>query len=133
MGNFREKLQRFMYGRYGNDKFNMFLMFAALVVLIISWFTSRYISIFAIAILVYSYYRMFSRNYVKRSAENTKYINITFRLRGFFARYKKMWEQRKTYKFFKCPSCKQQVRVPRGHGRVEITCPKCRANFQRTT
>ena len=109
MGNFREKLQRFMYGRYGHDKFNMFLMFAALVVLIISWFTSRYISIFAIAILVYSYYRMFSRDYAKRSAENTKYINITFRLRGFFARNKKMWEQRKTYKFFKCPSDRKSV------------------------
>lgn len=133
MGNFRDKIQRFMYGRYGNDKFNSFLMIAALVAIVASWFLGRIFYLLAVGLLVYGYFRMFSKNYAKRSAENAIYLKVTYRIRGIFARYKKMWQQRKTHKFFKCPTCRQQIRVPKGHGRVQVTCPKCRTNFERTT
>ncbi|MCD7981014.1 MAG: zinc-ribbon domain-containing protein [Clostridiales bacterium] len=42
-------------------------------------------------------------------------------------------EQRKIYKFYMCPHCSQKVRVPKGKGRIEITCPKCRTTFIKTT
>jgi len=133
MGSIREKFQRFMYGRYGSDKFNIFLMFASLILLILSWFFGKIFYAAALILLVYAYYRMFSRNYAKRYAENDKYMSMTRSIRNAFSRYKKMWAQRKTHKFFKCPGCKQQIRVPKGHGRIQITCPKCRATFEKTT
>lgn len=136
MGTFREKIQRFMYGRYGTygtDKLNSFLMIGSLILLICSWFFGRLFFWVAIVFLGYAYFRMFSKNYAKRYAENEKFLKSTYGIRGIFARYKKMWSQRKTHKFYKCPTCKQQIRVPKGHGRIQITCPKCRTNFEKTT
>lgn len=133
MGGIGDKFRKFMYGRYGSDNFNLFLMIISLILLVCSWFFGRIFYIFALAALVYSYYRMFSRNHAKRSAENAKYMSVTYRIRSVFSRYKKMFSQRKTHKFFKCPSCRQQIRIPKGHGTVEITCPKCRTSFKGTT
>lgn len=70
----KEKLQRFMWGRYGNDRFNQFLMIVALVCLALSFFGLRIFYVLALALLVYVYYRMFSRNMSKRSAENQWYL-----------------------------------------------------------
>ena len=65
----KEKLQRFMWGRYGNDRFNQFLMIVALVCLALSFFGLRIFYVLALALLVYAYYRMFSKDLSKRSAE----------------------------------------------------------------
>lgn len=129
----REKIQRFMMGRYGSDQLNRFLLIVSMVALVLSFFTFRLFYWLGVIVLIYAYYRMMSRNYGKRSAENTKYLQMTYRLRGVVGRYKKMWSQRKTHRFFKCPSCKQQIRVPKGHGHIQITCPKCRMSFNKTT
>ena len=75
------------------------------------------------------YFRMFSRNLAKRHAENQKFLNFRYERTVGWNRFKKRTAQRKDYRFFKCPSCKQRVRVPRGHGKIEITCPKCRTCF----
>ena len=128
-----EKLQRFMAGRYGSDQLNLFLMIVSLICIVLSWFTFRIIVVPGLACLIYSYVRMLSRDYAKRSAENAKYMALTGRARSLFQKRKKMWSQRKTHKFFKCPSCHQQIRVPKGHGHVQITCPKCRATFEGNT
>lgn len=133
MNSLREKLQRFMYGRYGTDKFNSFLMAAALVLLVLSWFFGRIFFLLAIVALGYAYFRMFSKDYEKRSAENSKYMSVKYKVHSVFSRYRKMWSQRKTHRFYKCPNCKQQIRVPKGHGRIQITCPKCRTVFEKTT
>ena len=63
----KEKLQRFMWGRYGNDRFNQFLMIVALVCLTLSFFGLRIFYVLALALLVYAYYRMFSKDLSKRS------------------------------------------------------------------
>lgn len=75
----KEKLQRFMWGRYGNDRFNQFLMIVALVCLALSFFGLRIFYVLALALLVYVYYRMFSRNMSKRSAENQWYLKKEMR------------------------------------------------------
>ena len=101
MNSLREKLQRFMYGRYGTDKFNSFLMVAALVLLVLSWFFGRIFFLLAIVALGYAYFRMFSKDYAKRSAENSKYMSVKYKVHSVFSRYRKMWSQRKTHRFYK--------------------------------
>ena len=84
----KEKLQRFMWGRYGNDRFNQFLMIVALVCLALSFFGLRIFYVLALALLVYVYYRMFSRNMSKRSAENQWYLNKEMKVRSWWQRRK---------------------------------------------
>jgi len=125
----REKLQRFMWGRYGNDKFNQFLMICAMVLLVVSMFLPGPFYLVAVIVMVYAYFRMFSRNIAKRAAENQLYLAKTLKIRNAFARKKNEMGQRKQYHIYKCPSCKQKIRVPRGRGRIAITCRKCGNEF----
>lgn len=126
----RNRFQEFMYGRYGTDQLSRFLSMAALVLLIISLFVHiPIIYIAALAILAWSYFRMFSRNTSKRYVENEKFLSFISRFTGFFRNGKTYREQQKVYKYFTCPQCRQKVRVPRGKGKICITCPKCRTEF----
>lgn len=126
----KQKFQQFMSGRYGADQLSRLLMVITLVVLVLSMFRPlRFLYIVAMVLLVYTYFRMFSRNVEKRYAENQKYLNWKYRLMVKKDQRKKRWAQRKTYHFYKCPNCKQTVRVPRGKGKICITCPKCRTEF----
>ena len=127
----KEKLQRFMWGRYGNDRFNQFLMIVALVCLALSFFGLRIFYVLALALLIYAYYRMFSRNMSKRSAENQWYLRKEMKVRSFIAGKKKAFAQRKEYRIFKCPKCGQKLRVPRGKGKIAIRCRKCGEEFIR--
>ena len=124
----KEKLQRFMWGRYGNDRFNQFLMIVALVCLALSFFGLRIFYVLALALLVYVYYRMFSRNMSKRSAENQWYLKKEMKVRR-----KKLFTGHRDYKIFKCPKCGQKLRVPRHKGKIAIHCRKCGEEFIRKT
>ena len=101
----KEKLQRFMWGRYGNDRFNQFLMIVALVCLALSFFGLRIFYVLALALLVYVYYRMFSRNMSKRSAENQWYLKKEMKVRSWWQRRKQLFAGCRDYKIFKCPKC----------------------------
>lgn len=125
----REKLQRFMWGRYGNDNFNQFLMVCAMVLLVISLFLRGPFYLLAVIVMIYAYYRMFSRNIAKRSAENQWYLRKSMKVRGWFQKKKREFAQRKQYHIYRCPRCKQKIRVPRGRGRIAITCRKCGNEF----
>lgn len=130
----REKLQRFMMGRYGVDSLNKFLLVVSLVLIVISTFSRvPVIDLMGLAVLAYSYFRMLSRNVQKRYAENVTYMRMTEKIRRFFKNKKTHVTQFKTHKFFKCPTCHQDIRVPRGKGQIRITCPKCRCEFERRT
>ena len=80
-------------------------------------------------IVNYSYFRILSRNVSKRYEENQRYLNAKYRAVVKKNNLKKRWAQRSTYRFFKCPQCKQTVRVPKGRGKICITCPKCKTEF----
>lgn len=130
----REKLQRFMIGRYGADELGKAMNAGVLVCLIISMFGAALpvLSIFywiAIALMVYTCYRMLSKNVSKRYEENQKYLTARYRAVAKREARKKRWAQRDTYRFYKCPDCKQTVRVPKGRGKICITCPKCKREF----
>lgn len=128
----REKLQRFMAGRYGADDLSRAHGAAVMVLLLISVFSR--IGIFywlALALMIYSIWRMFSKNVSRRYEENQKFLNWRYQATVKWEKYKKRWQQRKIYRFYKCPQCKQTVRVPKGRGKICITCPKCRTEFVR--
>lgn len=126
----RQKLARFMEGRNGMDELARAESVLVLVTLILSLFFWP-LDILAIVLLVHMYFRVFSRNLTKRYEENQKWVNFRYHMTVRNNKRKKRFAQRKTYKFFTCPNCKQDVRVPRGHGKIMITCPKCRTEFQR--
>ena len=126
----REKLERFMAGRYGMDYFGRFTMILGLVVLLIAGWTGKpFLTLTAWILIIYTYCRMFSKNVYKRATENQKYLNSTYKIRTFWARQKNMMAQRKTHHIYKCPTCRQKIRIPRGKGKIEIRCPKCNATF----
>lgn len=131
----KEKIIRFMqgrYGAYGPDLLNRFLLGGALVVMIVSMFTRWDILYWiAIAALGYSYFRMFSKNYSKRYAENQAFMKATYKIRTYWASQKSLMHQRKTHHIYKCPDCKQKIRIPRGKGKIAVRCPKCGKEFIR--
>lgn len=126
----REKLRRFMIGRYGTDGLNQFLSIASLVLLLIA-IVSR-VSLFTwlgVALLVFCYYRTFSRNISKRTEENYKFYTLKDRVGSKFRSWKEQWANRKAYHYYRCPQCHQKLRVPRGRGRIQISCPRCGTQF----
>lgn len=126
----KQKIQRFMMGRYGADQFGQLLIGISVVLLLISLFTKwNIIYILALGLIAYEYYRMMSRQVERRYAENQKFLNWRYQLAVKKNRHKEHLKQRKIYHFFKCPSCKQKVRVPKGKGKICITCPKCKTEF----
>ena len=128
----REKFYQFMSGRNGADDLARMHSWMVLVLLLLGIFTRLGIfSLLALVLIVYMYFRVFSRNTSKRYEENQKYLNFKYNRTVSWNRFKKHLAQRKDYRFYKCPMCKQEVRVPKGHGKIEITCPKCREQFIR--
>ena len=123
---------QFMQGRYGADQMGQMLSAVSMVFLIISLF-SRNQAWFLLAVIgiVYNYFRMFSKNISKRYAENQKYLTMTAGIRRKLASWKSQLAQRKIYHIYRCPGCKQKIRVPRGRGKIEIRCPKCNNKFIR--
>lgn len=125
----KEKLIRFMIGRYGVDQFSRFLMWATLVIMVIGIFTHPIVYCVGFAGMIYMYFRIFSKNWTKRSAENQWYLRKSYAVRNWFDKKKKLWKLKKTHKIFKCPTCKQKIKVPKGKGKIEIRCTKCDTKF----
>ena len=127
----KEKFIQFMQGRYGGaDKLNTHLMYLLFILVIIELFTGlKPLMILSLFLMFYIYFRMFSKNIYKRYAENQKYVQLITKKVNFFKKKRKD----KTHKYYKCPTCKQVVRVPKGRGKIEINCPKCHTKFIKRT
>ncbi len=129
----RKRLAQFMAGRNGNDQFNVFLLVVDIVLVLIGTIAGGVaggvIYIAVLLLLVYIYFRMFSRNVYRRREENGKYIRLKYKVSAWIRVRKERWVQRKDYKFFTCPSCHTTLRVPRGHGKIKIVCRKCGNSF----
>ena len=125
MNRFKQWLQRFMMGRYGTDKLNIWILGAGMVLAILSVFTlfpfNAILSAGAYALMGWAIFRTLSRNTYKRYRENRRFLM-------FFDRIKD-----REHRYFDCPKCRQPVRVPRKKGKIMITCPKCRERFQKKT
>ncbi|HIQ99726.1 MAG TPA: hypothetical protein IAB23_08670 [Candidatus Scybalocola faecavium] len=135
----KERLMRFMQGRYGLDRLSQVMMIAGLIVVIIAGFVRRpllvsnLIYLAGVVLVLLGYIRVFSRNHQKRYAENEKFMQLTAGIRRLFGKEKYMIKQRKDYRIFSCPGCKQKIRIPKGKGKIEITCPKCHTKFIKKT
>ena len=81
------------------------------------------------ALLIFCYYRTFSRNISKRTEENYKFYTLKDRVDNKFKGWKDQWANRKVYHYYRCPQCRQKLRVPRGRGRIQISCPRCGTQF----
>lgn len=126
----RERFQRFMYGRYGMDGLGQFVMWAAMICIILSWFfKGPVLNAIALLLLFWGYFRMFSRNTQKRYQENCTYYRYVEAVKNFFRRQKSYFKQSKTHHIYKCPQCGQKIRIPRGKGKVAIRCQRCGTEF----
>lgn len=126
----REKFYRFMQGRYGSDELSKFLTGLGMVLIILNILTrSRIFNLLFWVCLFYSYFRMFSKNYSARYAENQKFLGLKNQLRYKVENHKKLREQKKIYHIYSCPYCKQKIRIPKGKGTIIVTCPKCKQEF----
>ena len=128
------KMERFMRGRYGHDSLNAALCVLALLLIFIAAFVPvRWLSLSAFLPLGWAMFRMYSKNLSKRRAENAKWLKWTAPFRKAWQLHQVKWADRKTHRYFTCPKCHETMRVPKGKGKIEITCRKCGEKFQRKT
>ena len=129
----REKLAKLMYGRYGVDQLGRAMLIFALVLCVLSLFVPRRLSgiiyYISLILIILMYIRMFSKNIQKRYQEKNKYLSLKASFLRKFQREKEIFSQRRFYHFYRCPRCRQRIRIPRGKGRIEIRCPKCSQTF----
>ncbi len=131
MSNFRDKLARFMYGRYGSDQLNNALTLFCLVLIILNAFLQvAVINLLVWAVLVWSIYRTFSRNVTKRSIENQKFLKVWDPVKGKASLVMRRFKEIKTHRYRKCPQCKAVLRLPRRTGIHTVDCPRCHNEFQ---
>jgi len=119
-------LRNFMMGRYGTDKLNMAILCVGLAASLLSVFIrtpglNLVLFLLSYGMMFWAIFRSLSRNTYKRYQENRKFLQIFGRLKD------------RQHRYFDCPKCRQMVRVPRGKGKISITCPRCREKFVRKT
>lgn len=123
-------LSRFMAGRYGNDQLNLTLMVAYLALYLISILTHFTVLYWvALVLVIVSLFRCFSRQIERRRAENVRYLQMIRPLQRSFKTFRLRVKDR-DHRYFKCPNCKQQMRVPRGKGRITVHCRSCGTTFE---
>lgn len=111
----KEKLMRFMQGRYGSDELNIILLISSVILNLLSPLVQIFSGLSMVCIC-YAIYRMFSRNIYKRRCENA-------RVAPYVAFVKAKFKNKGQAKIFMCPKCKRTLRVPRGKGKINVNCP----------
>jgi len=135
---------KWFQGRYGFDSLSRTLVLAGLLVSIISWFFGRasagvYYALrgVVLALIAFALFRMLSRNFYARQQELARYMRIEYAVKSWFGGLRMKGQnaanrraERKQYKYLACPQCMQKLRVPRGKGRIRVTCSKCGNRFE---
>lgn len=122
---------RFMQGRYGADKFSRFLVWAALVLYVLSLIPyCWWLSYVGLGLVVYGLVRIFSRNAAARAAENAWYEKRTRALRTAVSQARVRFQNRRQYKYLRCPKCRARLKVRRGVGEGTLTCGNCKHAFK---
>lgn len=135
----REKLAKFMTGRYGPDALFRAQIGLALVLELVSLLLRRSSGLYhllndvALVLMLWAVWRAMSRNVQKRYLENLRFLEIFGRVKRQSRMNQEKFSQRKDYKFFVCPTCKTNLRVPKGKGEIYITCAKCGNRFRGKT
>lgn len=116
-----ESLRRFMTGRYGADKLSQWTMILAVIISFVSLLVSPVLTLVSYVLMGWTLFRMFSRNTYKRYRENQRFLQWLDRIKD------------RNNRHFSCPKCHQQVRVPKGKGKIAIKCPRCQERFIKKT
>ena len=119
-------MRNFMMGRYGTDKLNIAILGAGLILCLLVMFIrvpllDLLLTVLSYGLMIWAIFRSLSRNTYKRYQENRKYLRFLDRIKD------------REHRYFDCPRCRQPVRVPRGKGKIAITCPKCKEKFIKKT
>ena len=130
MGNFKDKLARFMSGRYGQDQLYYVMLVICFVLMIVNLIIkSAIIGALLWAVLFWMIFRSFSRNIYKRQMENERFMKIwnPVKAKGLFTirRFKEI----KTHRYRKCRHCKAMLRLPVKKGKHTVKCPRCNSEF----
>ena len=137
----KQSLRSFMNGRNGADHLSMALLWAGLILYLVGGIVGSIqvsaifpllgtaINLLGFAAYVFSLFRVFSRNLDKRRAENRRYVTMMEKKKTQRRQARVRFQNRKTYKYFKCPGCKAWLRLSRGKGVVTITCSRCHTSF----
>ena len=130
----KEKIRRFLSTRHGNDSLTTFLIIAAAASSLLSIILrSMILQIIGYLLIFFALFRVFSSNHTARARENYVYLQIKEKIRKWFLLQKNKIRDRKTHRYFRCPNCKNPLRIPKGHGEVTVTCPVCRTKFDAKT
>ena len=133
MNGIMQKLREFMVGRYGNDMLNTVLFISGAVLsLILSLFRVPYGSFVSFIPYGIALYRMLSKNYAARSKENAKFLEISEPWRRFLMKKLRQFQD-KDHRYYSCPKCHNTLRVPKGRGKIRISCPHCSKEFIKKT
>ena len=128
------KLQLWMSGRYGYDELSRSLSYVVLVLLLLSCISRlQFLSPLALVLWFWIMFRSMSRNISKRREERAAYLRFTGRIKSWFSLKRKAWKDRKTHRYFRCKRCKTVLRVPKGKGKIKITCSKCQSEMIKKT
>ncbi len=127
-----DRLQRWMYGRYGYDEFSRFLSIVSFILILASLLFAPLL-IPAWGLMLWSTFRGFSKKLDKRRRERDTYLRVMGKLKAPFRLMKNKHRDRKTHRYFKCKACKAVLRVPKGKGEIVITCPKCQNKIAKKT
>lgn len=128
--NWKDRFTRFMSGRYGMDSLSRTLIYFIVIMYILNLFLhSTMLSILSVFLLAFCYYRILSRKVYKRSLENQTYLEHIMHAKMKYENFRRDMNTKKTHHIYKCPHCKQKIRVPKGKGRISIHCPKCNHEF----
>lgn len=127
----------FLRGIYGFDGLSCGLVFLGILINLVTAFAPyeamQKWNIISFIPLLICIFRFFSHNHEKRTRENMRFIQMMHTLFDYFDKRGQKKEQSRIFKFFKCNACGQKIRVPRGKGKIEITCPKCGNKFIKKT
>lgn len=118
-----------MAGRYGVDQLNKALLWGYLICALLAIALEPFYLV-ALAILVWMFFRIFSKNIYKRQAENQKYLQFYGKINSRLALQRKKFAERKTHRYRTCPYCKATLRLPNKKGKHTVCCPKCRKDFE---
>lgn len=128
------RFRKFMYGRYGFDQLSQFLIWTALIISILGPLSGiREVVYISYLFIFYAGFRILSKKINNRSRENFKFMKVINTFKNLFQKSTRTLKGSKTQKYYKCPHCRQTIRVPRGKGKICITCPKCKTEFIKKT
>lgn len=131
MGRLKYRLMQFMYGRYGIDKLYFFLLAVYLLLAVLNLFLrSPLVSVLGTGVIVFMFFRVFSRNIYRRRAENEKFLRMWNRIKKHIKLTTRRIREIRTHRYRRCPSCSVMLRLPRRSGRHMVKCPRCGNRFR---